>query len=31
MCQVCSDAVAQNYIKIEDGKKVCIECAHFIR
>ncbi|MGC8502872.1 FmdE family protein [Desulfurella sp.] len=31
ICQVCSDAVAQNYIKIEDGKKVCIECAHFVR
>ncbi len=26
-CEVCGDAVAENYLKVENGKKVCIDCA----
>ncbi len=29
VCEKCGDAVAENYIKIEDGKKVCIDCWSF--
>ena len=28
-CEKCGDAVAENYIKLEDGKKVCIDCWSF--
>ncbi len=26
VCEKCGDVVAENYIKVEDGKKVCIDC-----
>ncbi len=30
-CEKCSDAVAENYLRVEDGKKVCLECFSFAR
>ena len=29
VCEKCGDVVAENYIKLEDGKKVCIDCWSF--
>ncbi len=29
VCEKCGDIVAENYIKVEDGKKVCIDCWSF--
>ena len=29
VCEKCGDVVAENYIKVEDGKKVCIDCWSF--
>ena len=29
VCEKCGDAVAENYMKLEDGKKVCIDCWNF--
>ncbi|RMD52575.1 MAG: formylmethanofuran dehydrogenase, partial [Nitrospirae bacterium] len=26
VCEKCGDVAAENYIRIEDGKKVCIDC-----
>ncbi len=28
-CESCGDAVAENYVKIEDGKKVCMDCSKY--
>ncbi len=25
-CEKCGDAVAENYLRVEDGKKVCLDC-----
>jgi formylmethanofuran dehydrogenase subunit E len=30
ICDVCKRAVAQNYIKLEGDKKVCMECARYV-
>ncbi len=29
VCEKCGDAVAENYIKLEDDKKVCVDCWSF--
>ncbi len=29
VCEKCGDAIAENYIKVENGKKVCIDCWSF--
>ncbi len=28
-CEVCGDAVAENYLRVEDGKKVCLDCFSY--
>ncbi len=28
-CEVCGDAVAENYLRIEDGKHVCLDCFSY--
>ena len=29
ICEKCGEAVAENYIKVEDGKMICIDCWSF--
>ena len=28
-CSVCCATVAENYIRLEDGKPVCMDCTHY--
>ena len=28
-CEKCGDAVAENYLRVEDGKKVCLDCFKY--
>jgi len=29
LCEKCGDAVAENYIKVENNEKICIDCWTF--
>ncbi|MGB9732006.1 MULTISPECIES: TraR/DksA C4-type zinc finger protein [Calditerrivibrio] len=29
MCESCGDAVAENYLRVTDVKKICLDCFQY--